>query len=296
MNKTFTTIKGLLVFTSLALSNLSFSQNELAIYNFNGTGSETCGNRIVAPSTTPTPNANVTFGDFTALNVTCLATANQFNNDSWNASSNVDLTEYVEFTMTADNGFVINLDSIYFDLRSSQPGGFLHVRSSLDNYASDFTTVEILDGSTWTVMSPIVIPSAYFTFRNIFTSNFSDLSAITFRFYATEVLAGTTTIRLDNVIPYGNTSTSSASISKIENQLNASISPNPGNEDLTIQLTEKQKKVNLTMTDASGKVVSQIDLKDIDSHSINTSDLMKGVYFIQLTNVENHSTFRWIKN
>ena len=199
MKKIFTPISFILL-SSVCISGSLFAQNELAIYNFNGTGQETCTNRVVAPES---PVANLTFSDFTTSNVNCVVTANQFNNDGWNMGSTIDLTEYVEFTITANAGHEINLDSLYFDVRSSQLGGDLYVRSSLDNYATDISGFEYFDGSSWVGVGTIDIPDAYLTFRKEFNANYEGLSAITFRFYATTVLAASTTLRLDNVIPYG---------------------------------------------------------------------------------------------
>lgn len=281
MNKTFTTIKNLCFLTFLSLSSISFSQNELAIYNFNGTGSETCTNRIVAPATSPVPNANVTFGDFTISNVACVQTANQFNNDGWNTSSSLDLTEYVEFTMTADNGFVINLDSIYFDIRSSQLNGLFYLRSSLDNYTTNLHFGDI--------------PDAYLTFNKTFNGSHDNLTTITFRFYATDVLAANTTIRLDNVIPYGNTSVSSANVSKIQSQFTASISPNPGNDMVNFNFADIQNHVEIKTISASGQILNSIICDGTNAYSLNTSQLSEGIYFFQIQNKSETVTYRWVK-
>jgi hypothetical protein len=290
MKKIFTPLK-ITLLSSFFVSGALFAQTELAIYNFNGSGQETCNNRIVAPET---PVANLTFGDFTAVNITCLATANQFNNDDWNTTANIDLAEYAEFSITANNGYEINLDSLSFDVRSSQLNGDLHVRSSLDNFAADITGFVYYDGTSWVPVSSIDIPDAYLTFHKVFNANYSGLDEITFRFYATSVMAPSTTIRLDNVVPFGSVGISNVSVNEVEASA-FSVFPNPGNDELIIQTKNASDDLNIRIFTSKGKLVADESFMAGGQHTVDMSGVESGVYFIEVSGPEGKATQRWVK-
>ena len=291
MKKIFTPLT-ITLLSSFCITGASFGQSTtLAIYNFNGTGAETCSNRVVSPENEV---ADLTFGDFTAVGVNCVQTANQFNNDGWNSSANIDLAEYVEFTITANAGHDLDLDSLYFDVRSSQLDGDLHVRSSVDNYMSDLGGFEFYDGSAWVPVSSIDIPDAYLTFRKGFGTAYDGLSEITFRFYATSVSAGTTTIRLDNVIPIGSVGTNNVSVKEPESAT-FSVFPNPGSNELKIA-TKNADDLNIRIFTSNGKLVANDHISGAGTHTINTSKLESGVYLIELSGAEGKATQRWTKH
>ncbi|MCE3297343.1 MAG: hypothetical protein K0R65_3057 [Crocinitomicaceae bacterium] len=289
MKKIFTPLT-ITLLSSFCITGASFGQSTLAIYNFNGTGQENCTNRIVAPES---PVADLTFSDFSISNLTCVQTANQFNNDGWNMTPDIDLTEYAEFTITADAGHDLDLDSLYFDLRSSQLNGDFHVRSSVDNFANDLTGFEYFDGVSWVSVPSIDIPDAYLTFRKAFGASYDGLDMITFRFYATSVLAASTTVRLDNVIPIGVVGVDNVSVKELDNAA-FSVFPNPGTDELKIE-TKSTDDLNIRIFTAKGKLVTEEHLSAAGAHTVNTSRFDNGVYFIEVSGTEGKVTQRWIK-
>lgn len=289
MKKIFTPLS-IILLSALGISGTSFGQTTLGIYNFNGTGQETCNDRIVAPES---PVSNITFSDFTAVNVNCVVTANQFNNDGWNTAPTIDLTEYAEFTLTANTGFDLNLDSLYFDTRSSQDSSMIHVRSSVDNFTTDLTGFEYFDGSAWVPLSSIEIPTAYLTFRKAFGTSYDGLDAITFRFYVTVADAPSATTRLDNVIPIGAVVLENLSVNELENT-SFSLSPNPGTEELTIQSKNASDDLNIRIFTSNGKLVANEHFTGAQ-HTVNMAGFDSGVYFIELSGQEGKVTQRWIK-
>lgn len=96
----------------------------------------------------------------------------------------------------------------------------------------------------------------------------------------------------------GCTNTTSATItvdacaSILENELlQVSVYPNPAENKITI---EAEKEVNYTISDASGRIV-YTSSKAIQQETIDVSEFQSGVYFVNLENITNVSTIRFIK-
>ncbi len=161
----------------------------LGIYQFAGTVD--CATQDNAASNT---NIDLTFSNFNGVGTNCATGGGIFNRSGWNTGSSVDLNQYNEFSVTAANCKVMNLDRVAFKFRPSGSAGspVWHLRSSLDNYASD------IDFGTG-----VNVNNAYLD-DTVFLTNYSNLSQVTFRFYITEMLGTTTTWRMDDVSLYGN--------------------------------------------------------------------------------------------
>jgi len=74
------------------------------------------------------------------------------------------------------------------------------------------------------------------------------------------------------------------------------VFPNPGNKEVFINaLNTGKSPFGLKVTNSSGNVVIEKQIHLIETYQLNTSELSKGVYFIQITNNNLTSTSKWVK-
>jgi hypothetical protein len=77
-----------------------------------------------------------------------------------------------------------------------------------------------------------------------------------------------------------------------ENILNVKIYPNPANEVLFIQM--KEEKVSVKVLDINGRLINQ-KIEGCSLHTIDISNLKKGIYLVEITDGANSFTKRFIK-
>jgi len=105
-------------------------------------------------------------------------------------------------------------------------------------------------------------------------------------------------------IPYSNVNNTiqieNINVNSIDfsNELISSLNiyPNPGKNEVFISSSnEDYSNSEIKITNANGKLImtKQADINTI--HLLNTSELKKGVYFIQITNSNSSSVFKWVK-
>jgi len=166
---------------------------QLGIYEF--TQPSSCP--VTATSVTTQPST-ATFSVFSSNGVDCQAAGNVFNNSNWNTTSTIDINEYVEFSITANQCQILNLDRIAFNHRCSATGGTptWYVRSSLDNYATDLGSGLSANNNNQNLDDTVMLGTA-----------FEAISTVTFRFYITGIGTTGATFRFDNVSLYGNSIT-----------------------------------------------------------------------------------------
>lgn len=169
-------------------ADLNTIGNELALYEF---VNNNCGTPVWSVTTQP---ANATFSDYDSTGaLTCQSAVGVFNYSGFNMAATVDLTQYFSFNMTPATCYTAELNRIIFLHKTSASGGTptVHLRSSLDNFASDIAT-KTLPNSTAKVDTIDLGPA----FDNI-------TSAIEFRWYITNIGGTGATYRHDNVKVYG---------------------------------------------------------------------------------------------
>jgi len=161
----------------------------LGIYQFAGTLDCTTQDNVASNS-----NLDLTFANFSGVGTNCASGVGIFNRSAWNIGASVDLNQYNEFSVSAANCKSMNLDRVAFKFRPSGSAGspVWHLRSSLDNFASD------LDYGTGVNVNNANLDDT------VYLTNHSNLTQVTFRFYITEILGSTTTWRMDDVSLYGN--------------------------------------------------------------------------------------------
>lgn len=165
-------------------SDLNTLGVQIGLYEFTGND---CPTPMLSVTAQP---ANATFSDYSSDSVLCAAAANVYNNSGWNMGSSVDLTEFNEFTITPDPCYELELTRLTLGHRISASADTLnvHLRSSLDNYATDiwvkyFTAEGVIQNDT------ILLPAPFASIQG----------PVTFRFYITEINTNGATYRQDNV-------------------------------------------------------------------------------------------------
>ena len=146
---------------------------------------------VTALDVTSQPSFAV-FSSYSSSETTCAAANNVFNNSGWNANATIDLNEYNEFSINANNCFALDLNKLIFTHRISASGGTptWTLRSSLDNFTSDIATGFPL---TTDKIDTVILGSA-----------FDAVNQVTFRFYITSMAQSGSTWRNDNVTLIGN--------------------------------------------------------------------------------------------
>jgi hypothetical protein len=74
---------------------------------------------------------------------------------------------------------------------------------------------------------------------------------------------------------------------------NIDIYPNPANDFIFIRNSENIKSISIS--DISGKIISENEYKNSNEISIDISKMAKGIYFIKLTDNKNIFTKKIIK-
>lgn len=152
---------------------------------------------------------NATVAPLSRMTIACNPTANVFNSTTLNNTASRNDNSYIEFSITANSGFGLNLTSLSFLRQGSATApNSLIVSYSTDPLAANFNTTRVdvtspvttttINGFTWTFSSPISTVAG---------------GKVTFRFYpfgtaradgaATPAAASTGTFRLDDVILNG---------------------------------------------------------------------------------------------
>jgi hypothetical protein len=176
------------LFTFFVSISLTFSQL-LGVYEFTGAG--TCPNQ---DSNVTTQLVNSEFDSFSMQNVFCVATQNVFNTKSWNTTSEINLSEYLQFGVHTISCDRLTIDSLIFEYRNSASGGTptWYLRSSVDNYSTDLAS-GISSTVTGMLRDTVVLNPA----------DFSLLADVKFRIYLTNMGSAGATFRVDNVSIYG---------------------------------------------------------------------------------------------
>jgi hypothetical protein len=86
-------------------------------YDFPGTP----GSGVASDQTNP-QTGNITFGDWSRVNVSGVATTDVFDTNLWNTTAIFDSTQYESFTITAGTGYHLDLSSLTFDQMRTSGG------------------------------------------------------------------------------------------------------------------------------------------------------------------------------
>lgn len=266
-------MKKIFTILSIAAVSLVSAQTFTATYDFTGTPPVVTG--VVAGDGA----ANVTAGSFSSVGVTQTETGNRYANTNAPTAATIDLTKYVQVTVTPVAGQNVSVSSISFRTQRSGTGPRSYaVRSSVDNFAANLPAsispanaeLEVLTGNVfhW-VNDGITIGQN----GNLVTpTNITSLSgAVTFRFYFFEAEAATGTFSVDDVVINGSAGNLAvADFTKV----NASLVKNTAvGETLAFA-----KTADIQIINAAGQVVKTA--KVTEGSTLNVSSLAKGMYIV----------------
>ncbi len=172
-------------------SDLNTAGTTLGMYEFTG---HACLTPMVSVTAQP---ANATFSSYASAGVNCASGTNYYNNDGWNMTAAIDLTEYNSFTVKPASCYALDLNQVKFLHRVSGSAGTTataHLRSSLDGFATDLFTYTFVAPLGTDINETVNLSSAFDAIAD----------SVEFRFYITGMGAAGTTYRNDNVVVIGN--------------------------------------------------------------------------------------------
>ncbi|HEY0299049.1 MAG TPA: DUF5689 domain-containing protein, partial [Arachidicoccus sp.] len=191
-----------------------------ATYDFSGVPASKSG---TTDPTAPPTASGITFGSFSAINVSDNSSgAGRFSFSSWptgatdksnSFTGSIDETKYYEVTITPASGKTLDLSGIAFTLQRSASGvRQAAVRSSIDNYAGNLPiTINPSNDSLLVVPTNILQVADGATVAEngsnvTLGSNFATITQpVTFRFYGFNAEATGGTFSIDNVVFTGST-------------------------------------------------------------------------------------------
>ena len=122
--------------------------------------------------------------------VTASTAGNSISASGWTTSASPDITDYYEFSITADSSTTLDIDTISFAERRSSTGiRTWSVRSSLDNYATDIVNPTTVPDDTFSRDQTVTLTAAFNAINN---------TTVTFRIYGYTAEAAAGTWRIAN--------------------------------------------------------------------------------------------------
>jgi fibronectin-binding autotransporter adhesin len=156
------------------------------------------GNNVSSFAFNGTPIANLTISSLTKVGISSTSSTANFRGDNWptgatNGSNtftgSIDLGKYIQFTLTASAGYVLDMSTISFGVGRSATGPRqFEWRSSVDSYAATINGLTTINASVTQSGGVITTPDANAGYTgNVLTTSgaaFEDLNSITLRIYA----------------------------------------------------------------------------------------------------------------
>jgi hypothetical protein len=227
--------------------------------------------------------ANGTIGSMKrGSGVTPSAAGNVFASTGFTTGTTVDTADYFSFSIKANQGFKLNLDSIVFGQRRSNTGPASYsVRSSLDGFQNDLGSGSCPTNITYN--NRISLGTAFQSVASTVT--------IDFRFYGYGAGAATGTWRLDSVRIYGSINVTSQIFGQSLSNSSLKLFPNPGSS--LIKLSKLPHNCGpLEITATNGRLLLSFS-NPADESTVDVSSLPAGVYFFRLPQMG--LVTRWVK-
>ena len=211
------------------------------------------------------------------------AAGNVFASTGFSTSTSVDTADYFSFSIKANQGFKLNLDSIVFGQRRSNSGPANYaVRSSLDGFQADLAT-----GTAASTIS--------YNNKAVLEPDFQALPSsqtVEFRLYGYAASSATGTWRIDSVRVYGSINFITAAQFPQTLGTIFQVFPNPGQTEIFFKGVSVESGP-LELSGMDGKVFFSLPSPE-DGSKIDVTPLPQGIYFIR--NKQTGQTQRWIKS
>jgi len=170
--------------TAIAVVGILPQLNGQVLFTYDFAGADPAGDALV-PSV-----EHLTFSPFTRVNVGAVSQSDMFSSSHWNTGQ-VDLSEYVSFTLKPETGYSLRLESLQYDVSRSTSGP----QSGRVSVLKDGSVIESsVDYTIDTAMTGRTFDFSDVTVR--------DWETLEFRFYGWNA-ASTGNLRLDNVSGFG---------------------------------------------------------------------------------------------
>jgi len=188
------------------------------------------------------------------------AAGNVFNSTGFTTGATADTSDYYSFSIKANTGFQLNLDSLVFGQRKSNSGPASYaIRSSQDNFQGDLSTGQGTNTISWNNKT---------VFGAAFTGISSDQTT-EFRIYGYGATAASGTWRIDSVRIYGNISPGGGVVSKPKlgfSSSSLSFTESVGPRQATLQFSAQPSvEVSGALFVKSGTATAGTDFEGFDS-------------------------------
>lgn len=267
---------------------------------------------------TPVPTAaNVTFGAFSATGLSANSSgAGRFSFTGWGTGAStvvatvdtysaytgsISLNQYYEVSVTPANGYAINFNKIYFNMRRSGTGVRNYaVRSSIGGYAANLpasvvptnTNLAVLPGDIffWTLDATSTATDQKGSTISLSGSSFQNVTTATnFRFYAWNAESNAGTFSVDTVDISGTAVLSNGLKDYAHNlQSGFKLYPNPSQHQ-NVMIEPLDKSVNyIEVISVLGKVVYTQSIQEGQNSELGLSTLASGTYFVKMSGKDRH--------
>jgi hypothetical protein len=302
-------IKNLLLTAGVLLSLNHFAQNFSVNYSFlSVVGGSVAPTGPLDPTPVPTA-ANITCGQFAAVNTGTASTASGVfsfsgwglgatNNDNTTFTGAIDLTKYYGVTITPANNYAISITGIAFQATRSGTGvRNWGVRTSANGYASNVgtaacnnTNIAIQGGDTyfWSVDSYTAFASQNICTINTGTTISNVANPLTIRFYGWNAEGTGGTFRIDSAT-FNGTAIFGAGIKEYAHSLAApfKLSPNPSTNGVVMIEPLTNDYTNFQIMDILGNIVlTEANDKSGNKIKVNVSNLAEGTYFVRFNTAQ----------
>ncbi len=261
-------IQIILLTGALLILHVSTTKAQLGTYTFSGNGNCPTQN----PGVTVQP-ANATFSNFTNVNADCDAQTDVFQYKNWNQNPQIDLTQYNQFTVTANAGYALSLTSLSFMQKVNQSGSSSWtLRSSIDGYTTDIAT----GSATTSYQTPLIA---------LAPANFTNIGSVSFRLYLSNASGGGTRWIIDDVTLNGSIiGTAPVVILPLAPASPTSNSPQCSNTGVTMSFsgTAPTGETWYWQTDPAGTSTANSS----STYTVNTA----GTYYVRS---QNNATLDW---
>lgn len=160
-----------------------FTKAQIFTFTFAGTGAcPTQGNSVTTANATVTP--------FSRTTVTCSATTGYFSSANWSQAASIDVTQYIEVSITANAGYRLDMQSVSFGVLSSSTGP-VNGRIAHDGGTGTFTANSNFTSST-TAGSASTISWDFADFST------GSAGTVKFRIYGWGAAGSTGTLKINN--------------------------------------------------------------------------------------------------